>query len=192
MKRSLILAIIFSVLFWFEGLSFAGQRHVAATHQEKAQGSVSRAGVAPLRFERRHGRQGAPSKHRRRYYYGPNYRPPAVISPYPHYFYVPTPVVANAPFFASSIIAASSAVSGSSTICRACTNFHWTARPRFVQPEQSIAFFHIDRPAGPVACFSLTSQPLYFGSLRIDCVVTADLFHIASIVRSERALSRLT
>jgi len=99
MKRSSSLAIIFSVLFWFEGLSFAGQRHVAGTHIGSAQGSVSRARVAPLRFEHRHGRRGAPFNHRRRYYYWPNYPPPVVISPYPHYFYVPPPVVATTPFF---------------------------------------------------------------------------------------------
>ncbi|MGH7797135.1 MAG: hypothetical protein ACREQ2_19910 [Candidatus Binatia bacterium] len=99
MKRSSSLAIIFSVLFWFEGLSFAGQRHVAGTHIVSAHRSVSRARVAPGGFKHRHGRPVAPYNYRRHYHHRPNYPPVVVISPYSHYFYVPPPVVVTTPFF---------------------------------------------------------------------------------------------
>ena len=97
MKRPLILAIIFSLSFWCDGMSLAGQRHVTGTHITSTHRSVSRARIAPGRFKHRHGRRVAPFNHH--HHYWRNYPPPVIVSPYPHYFYVPPPVVATTPFF---------------------------------------------------------------------------------------------
>ena len=97
MPRALILAMIFSMFFRFDGQAAAGPKHPSVKHPGKARHPAARAWVTP---RHRYPLAPYPYYHYPRHYrYRPDHRS-VVILPHAHsFYYVPPPVVVTSPFF---------------------------------------------------------------------------------------------
>lgn len=99
MKRSLVLSIVFSVLFWFGGQAVAGQRHSGVKHPDSARHGKPRPWVAPGGVRHQHAYPPPRYRHPRDYFYWRGYPSIVVIAPYAPFLDPLTPEVVTSPFF---------------------------------------------------------------------------------------------